>query len=160
MKLQHTKVSALIAVSALAAAVGWSIAKLWPEWTSTQFAVPVLTPIVLWGLFAFLLAWTLMVRANLKKVTHPNKLDPIVTARSAALALSSSRAAAVAFGFYAGVLLLAALTLDTPASHRCVVITSITVLAALLVMIIGLWLERICRLPDDGDNTPGGFQKV
>ena len=160
MKLQNTKLSVLIAASALAAAVGWSIAKLWPAWTSTQFAVPLLTPIVLWSLVAFLLAWTFMVRANVKKVAHLNKLDPMVAARSAALALSSSRAGAIAVGFYAGVLVLNALTLDTAASRRCVLITSVTVVAALFVVIIGLWLERICRLPDDGHNTTDGVREV
>jgi len=155
MKLQKTKVSLLVAVCALSVAIGWSIAKLWPAWTSTQFAVPALTPIVLWGLFAFLLAWTLMVRANLKKVAQANKLDPLVAARSAALALSSSRAGSIAAGFYSGVLLLNVLTLDTPASRRCVLITSVTVVAALLVIMIGLWLERLCRLPDEGNNTTG-----
>jgi hypothetical protein len=106
------------------------------------------------ALAVFLLAWTFMVRANHAKTTGHQKLDPIVAARSAALALAASRVGSIAAGFYAGVLLVNALMLHTPASGRCVEITSFTVLASLIVVVLGLWLEHICRLPDDFHKTP------
>jgi len=105
-------------------------------------------------LACFLLAWTLMVRANHAKTSHHHRLDPVVAARSAALALAASRVGSIAAGFYGGVLLVNALMLDTQASGRRVGITSLTVLASLIVVGLGLWLEHICRLPDDFDKTP------
>jgi hypothetical protein len=59
----------------------------------------------------------------------------------------------IAAGFYGGVLLLNVLMLDTEASRRCIGISGLTVVAGLMVAAIGLWLERICRLPDDLDKT-------
>jgi uncharacterized membrane protein YfcA len=106
------------------------------------------------ALAAFLVAWTFMVRANHAKKAHHQRLEPIVAARSAALALAASRVGSIAAGFYGGVLLVNALMLDTQASSRCVAITSLTVLASLVVAGFGLWLERICRLPEDFDKTP------
>jgi hypothetical protein len=94
-----------------------------------------------------------MVRIHLKGASGRNRLEPVVAARSAALALSSSRVGSIALGFYGGVLLLNALTLDTEASHRCVRITSATVVASFVVLVVGLWLERICRLPNNLDKA-------
>ena len=146
MKSNSTKFSFLLALLALAGASGWSLARLWPTWNSTEMAIPVLTPVVMSVLACFLLAWTLMVRANHAKTSHHHRLDPIVAARSAALALAASRVGSVAAGFYGGVLLVNALMLDTQASGRCIAVTSLTVLASLIVVGLGLWLEHILSL--------------
>lgn len=156
MKSPNTRISRLVLLVALTGSTGWSLAKLWPTWMQTQLAVPALTPIVMSALAVFLVAWTFMVRANLKKTATGNRLDPLVTARSAALALSASRVGSAAVGFYGGVLLLNALTLDTETSRRCVAISSATVIASLVVVVFGLWLERICRLPEDVDKGVAG----
>jgi len=151
MRASNTKISTLLMTGVLAGATGWSVARLWPIWTGTEFSVPLLTPFIMSALVGFLFSWTLMVRANLKKSSRRNGLDPLVSARSAALALSSSRVGSVAAGFYAGVLMLNALMLDSEASRRCVGTASLCVLASLIVATLGLWLERICRLPNDFD---------
>jgi len=156
MKSPNTKFSALVIMATLSGVIGWSVAKLWPTWTATELSVPLLTPFVMGALAGFLLAWTWMVRANLKKTSRRNELDPIVAARSAALALSASRVGAIATGFYGGVLILNALTLDTEASRRCVGISGATMLASVIVAGLGLWLERICRLPEDADKATNG----
>ena len=153
MKAGNTKISFLVMMMALSGAAGWSVARLWPVWTSTELSVPLMTPVIMSGLAGFLFAWTWMVRANLKKPPRRNALDPIVAARSAAFALASSRVGSIAAGFYGGVLLLNVLMLDTEASRRCIGISGLTVVAGLMVAAIGLWLERICRLPDDLDKT-------
>jgi hypothetical protein len=160
MKSPNTRISTLVLLVVLATSAGWSLATLWPTWTQTQLAVPVLTPIVMSALAVFLVAWTLMVRTNLKNTATRNRLDPIVAVRSAALALSASRVGSIAVGFYAGVLILNALTLDTEASRRCVTISGLTVFASLIVVICALLLERICRLPNDVDKPAAGAEGV
>lgn len=153
MKAHNTKISYLLMLVALAGATGWSLCKLWPTWTTTEMSVPLLTPFVMAALAGFLFAWTLMVRGNLKKPSRHNQLDPIVAARSGALALSASRVGSLAVGFYTGVLLLNAVTLDSEASRTRVGISGVTVVASLFVIALGLWLERICRLPKDENKA-------
>ena len=153
MKSGNTKISFLLLVIILSGATGWAIARLWPIWMTSELSVPLMTAVIMSGLAGFLFAWTMKVRAYLKTPLRRNGLNPIIVARSAALALASSRAASIAAGFYAGVLLLNALTFDTAASRRCIGISGLTVVASLAVVTIGLWLERMCRLPDDLDKT-------
>ena len=156
--MQQTKISMLVVLAILAAAVGWSFAQLWPTFFGQGMPVSLGSAIAMILVFISLLTWTLMTRARLKPDAKVNRLHPIVAARTAALAMSASRVGSLACGFYVGVL-LANLAADySSAGTDRIQISAVTAIARLLTAIVAVWLERICRLkepPADSDSING-----
>ena len=156
--MQQTKITMLVVLAILAAAVGWSFAQLWPTFFGQGMPVSVGSAIAMILVFVTLLTWTLMTRARLKPDAKVNRLHPIIAARTAALAMSASRVGSLACGFYIGVL-LANLAADySSAGSERIQISAVTAIASLLTAIVAIWLERICRLkepPADSDNMNG-----
>ncbi|MEN9716679.1 MAG: hypothetical protein RLZZ483_654 [Actinomycetota bacterium] len=156
--MQQTKISMLIVLAILAAAVGWSIAQLWPTFFSQGMPVSIGSAIAMILVFVTLLIWTLMTRARLKPGATINRLHPIVAARTAALAMSASRVGALAFGFYVGVFLANVVADYSSAGTDRIRISAVTAIASLLTAVVALWLERICLLkepPNDRDSING-----
>lgn len=153
--MQQTKISMLMVLAVLAAAVGWSVAQLWPTFFGQGMPVSIGSAFAMILVFVSLLVWTLMTRARLKPGATINRLHPIVAARTAALAMSASRVGSLVFGFYVGVL-LANLAADfSSAGTDRIRISAVTATASLLTAIIAIWLERICRLkepPSESDS--------
>jgi hypothetical protein len=79
-------------------------------------------------------------------------MDPLVAARSAALAMAASRTGAIVAGFYAGVAIAFAPSWDLSAARERIVIALVTVVGAGLVVVAALWLERVCRVPPDASD--------
>jgi hypothetical protein len=156
--MQQTKVSMLIVLAILAAAVGWSFAQLWPTFFGQGMPVSTGSAIAMILVFASLLVWTLMTRARLKPGATLNRLHPIVAARTAALAMSASRVGSLVFGFYIGVLLANIAADFSSAGTDRIRISAVTATASLLTAIVAIWLERICRLkePPDQSNSQNG----
>ena len=156
--IQQTKVSMLVVLAILAAAVGWSVAQLWPPFFGQGMPVSVGSAIAMILVFVSLLIWTLMTRARLKPGATINRLHPIVAARTAALAMSASRVGSLAFGFYVGVFLVNVVAGYSSAGTDRIRVSAITALASLLTAIVAIWLERICLLkepPNDRDSING-----
>lgn len=153
--MQQTKISMLMVLAVLAAAVGWSVAQLWPTFFGQGMPVSIGSAFAMILVFVSLLVWTLMTRARLKPGATINRLHPIVAARTAALAMSASRVGSLVFGFYVGVL-LANLAADfSSAGTDRIRISAVTATPSLLTAIIAIWLERICRLkepPSESDS--------
>ncbi len=156
--MQQTKVSTLIVLAILAAAVGWSFAQLWPTFFGQGMPVSTGSAIAMILVFISLLVWTLMTRARLKPGATLNRLHPIVAARTAALAMSASRVGSLVFGFYIGVLLANIAADFSSAGTDRIRISAVTATASLLTAIVAIWLERICRLkepPSESDSRNG-----
>ena len=156
--MQQTKVSMLVVLSVLAAAVGWSFAQLWPTFFDQGMPVSMGSAIAMVLVFTTLLIWTLMTRARLKPSVSVTRLHPIVAARTAALAMSASRVGSLAFGFYVGVLLANMVADYSSAGTDRIRISAVTAIASLLTAIVALWLERICQIkepPSKGDTFNG-----
>ena len=152
--MQQTKISTLVVLAVLAAAVGWSFAQLWPKFVGQGMPVSVGSAIAMILVFVTLLIWTLMTRARLKPGVQINRLHPIVAARTAALAMSASRVGSLVFGFYVGVFLANVAAEYSSAGADRIQISVVTAIASLLTAIVALWLERICRIkepPADGN---------
>lgn len=145
--LAQTRISFLAVLSFISGAIGWAVANIWPAVFSQAFATPWLTAITMWLIASALLIWTLLARKKIKPEKGNPKLDPLLAARSAALAMSASRVGALALGFYVGILIENLLFSDSPASDERALICGLTALASLVTIIFGLWLEHICRLP-------------
>ncbi len=158
--MQQTKVSMLIVLAILAAAIGWSFAQLWPTFFGQGMPVSIGSAIAMILVFISLLVWTLMTRARLKPGTTLNRLHPIVAARTAALAMSASRVGSLVFGFYIGVLLANIAADFSSAGTDRIRISAVTATASLLTAIVAIWLERICRLkepPSESDSRNGSW---
>ena len=155
--IQQTKISMLSVLAILSAAVGWSIAQLWPTFFEQGMPVSMGSAIAMILVFVTLLIWTLMTRVRLKPGASVNRLHPIVAARTAALALSASRVGSLAFGFYAGVFLANVAADYSSAGTDRIQISAVTSIASLLTVIVALWLERICQIKeppaDSRDNS-------
>ena len=151
--MQQTKVSMLVVLAILAAAVGWSFAQLWPTFFDQGMPVSVGSAIAMVLVFVTLLIWTLMTRARLKPGATLNRLHPIVAARTAALAMSASRVGSLAFGFYVGVFLANIVAGYSSAGTDRIRISAITALASLLTAAVAIWLERICQIKEPPSNS-------
>ena len=151
--IQQTKVGMLLVLSILASAIGWSLGQLWPTWFAQGIPVPVGSAVAMVLVTISLLAWTLMTRARLKPGSQAPRLNPLVAARTAALAMSASRVGSLVFGFYAGVALSSIAAVNSPAASNRIIISSVAAGASLITAAIALWLERICQLPEPPNNS-------
>jgi hypothetical protein len=77
-------------------------------------------------------------------------MEPLVAARTAALAMAASRTGAIAGGVYLGIALSFATRWGQEAGRERVITAGLSVLASIAVVAVALWLERMCRLPSDG----------
>ena len=145
--LTPTKILYLVYLSAISAGAGWIVASMWPAIFGQAFATPWLTAITMWLIAGALFIWTMLARKKIKPEKGKPRLDPLLAARSAALAMSASRVGALALGFYFGIFIENLVFSDSPAAKERAVISAVTAIASLVTTIIGLWLEHICRLP-------------
>lgn len=147
-----TPLRLLVALAALAGAVGWGISALVMGQAGRIVPVPSLAPITMWMLAVALLGWTLLARPRLLRQPGSRPMHPVLAARTAALAMAGSRTGALIGGFYAGVLLAVIPRTETQTGLTTLWAAALTVSAALLLIVVALWLERLCQLParDDG----------
>ncbi len=143
-----------------AGVLAWAGSRLWHE-LGTLPSVPLAAPIVL-GLIAVVLAATaLSLRARLKaqRERRPGAkgVDPLLAARAVVFGQSSALVAALVAGVYGGVcVFLVSSQLDIPPRRDQAVYSGFAVVAGAAVVAAALFLERVCRLPEDDDEKRGG----
>jgi heme/copper-type cytochrome/quinol oxidase subunit 4 len=156
--MKPTSIGSLIKLACAAIVVGWAFnASLW-WFASSGFHIGYGSPSVTAACDVALLSWTLLVRKRLPRLqenadkklvlvraTHP--LSPLVAARTAMLALASSRAGSILTGFYLGLAAAGALHMNSESGRVAVGLELLTALLAVGLVVIALWLERICKLP-------------
>jgi len=155
-----TRVPVLLVVAALGTAAGWVAVQVMENATGRALPVPWLAAATLWLLALALTFWTLTCRSRLPhravgrqsatsaSVRRP--MHPIVAARTAALAMAASRVGAAVGGFYAGIAI--GVVARTTEAARGVLWTALAACAAALVItVVAVWLEALCRLPQDPD---------
>lgn len=149
MTVRPTSWRTLLALALLAAAVGWAVTQLVDHYADRTLPVPLTMPVVLTLLALALALWARGTRARLAGRPGTRPLDPIVAARSAALAMAASRTGSLVCGFYVGVVLALLPDWGFETVRQKAVVALASAVTALLVVAAGLWLERVCRLPDD-----------
>ncbi len=151
-----TKPTLLIVLAVLGGAVGWATSQLVENLAGRKLPVPWTASITL-ALLAFcLFVWALGIRPRLKRKPGTEPLNPFVAARTAALAMAASRTGAIVAGFYAGVAIALLSDYGSSLARERLLPTGAAILAAILVILAALWLEYICRLPDDSDDDDHG----
>jgi uncharacterized membrane protein YoaK (UPF0700 family) len=151
-----TRPRLLVVLAVVAAVVGWALTRLVDAYAGRSLPVPWTAPVVMALLALALVLWTRGTRARLARKPGTKPMEPIVAARSAALAMAGSRTGAAVGGFYLGVAVALSGSWEVPYVRELVLLALATVLGSVAVVAASLWLERVCRLPPDasGDRTP------
>ena len=145
----------LVILAALAAAIGFAAVGLWESVFGRTFPVPLMASVTLFVLALAIFFWALTIRPRLVGKPGTTPVDPFTAARTAALAMAASRAGALVAGFYLGAALAFSAKLYLPVGQERFVFALLAAGSAILVVLASFWLERICRLPGDGDDAPG-----
>jgi hypothetical protein len=151
----------LLLVAAVAAAVGWIIAD-WVDGQGRLPTVPWLAVVTVWVVAGFVGAWAFVARRRLRpdgpgRRPGTPRMAPLVAARTTALALAGSRTGAVVLGVYGGTALRLVEETAVAAGRERLLAAALAALGGLLLAVLSLWLERICRLPEDPDEPNGAL---
>ncbi|GAA2062778.1 DUF3180 domain-containing protein [Streptomyces albiaxialis] len=154
--MKELRIRILVGVFAVAGVLSWAGARLWDS-LGTLPSVPVAAPIVLGAIAAILLATALSLRSRLKaqREREPGAkgVDPMMAARALLFGQASALVAALVSGMYGGAgLFLATERSDVPARGDQALYAGLAVLAGLAVIAAAVFLQRVCRLPEDEDD--------
>ncbi|MDX3386911.1 DUF3180 domain-containing protein [Streptomyces niveiscabiei] len=159
--MRELRIRVLAGVFAVAAILSWAGARLWNS-LGTLPSVPLAAPIVLALIAAVLLATALSLRARLRaqRERRPGAkgVDPLMAARAVVFGQASALVAALVAGVYGGVGVFLLESLDIPARRDQAIYAGFSVLAGIAVIVAAIFLERVCRLPEDDDHTNGNGQ--
>jgi hypothetical protein len=151
----------LLGLAAIGFVVSYAILTVVESRTGMIPDVPWPSAVVLGVFGGAVLVVALTLRPRLRAPRGTGALDrrrepvnPIVAARFAVLALACSRAGALFVGVYAAFLAMALADLSIPYRRHLAWVSGACVLAALLVLVAGLVLERLLRLPEPPAGTP------
>jgi hypothetical protein len=150
--MKPTRIRLLLAIAAVLAAIGWGVTRLVDAYAGRSLPVPWTAPAVMVVLAIALALWARGTRDRLARKPGTKRIEPLVAARSAALAMAASRTGAVVGGFYAGVAIALAPMWDVPYVRERILVSLAALGGAVLVVLAALWLERVCRLPPEDDE--------
>lgn len=157
--MKELRIRTLAALFVVAGVLSWGGARLWDS-LGTLPSVPVAAPIVLGAIAAVLLATALSLRSRLKaqreRVPGAKGVDPMMAARAVLFGQASGLVAALVSGMYGGTgLFLLIERSDAPARSDQALYAGLAVAAGIAVIAAAVFLERVCRLPEDeDDNAP------
>ncbi|GAA4685297.1 DUF3180 domain-containing protein [Streptomyces chumphonensis] len=154
--MKQLRLRTLLGVFLVSGVLAWAGARLWHNLGSLP-AVPVLAPVVLGGIAAVLLATALSLRSRLKaqRERRPGArgVEPMLAARAVLFGQASALVGALAAGVYGGtgLLLLTSDLFQVDPRRDQALYAGLSVVAAAGVVAVALWLQHICRLPEDED---------
>lgn len=151
-----TRLRLLVVVALVAGVLGWAVTTLVDAYAGRSLPVPWTAPVVMALLALALVLWARGTRARLARRPGTRPMEPLVAARTAALAMAGSRVGAAVAGFYLGVALALSGSWSVAYVRELILLSLATSLASVGVVAASLWLERILRLPPDAsdDSTP------
>ncbi|WP_210577963.1 DUF3180 domain-containing protein [Streptomyces sp. GESEQ-4] len=158
--MRELRIRLLAGVFAVAGVLSWAGARLWNS-IGTLPSVPLAAPIVLAVIAAVLLATALSLRARLKaqreRRPEAKGVDPLMAARAVVFGQASALVAALVAGMYGGAGVFLLESLDIPARRDQAIYAGFSVVAGIAVIAAAIFLERVCKLPEDDDDhhTPG-----
>ncbi len=154
--MKQLRVGVLAGLFAAAGVLSWGAARLWESF-GTLPSVPLAAPIVLAVIAVVLTATALSLRARLRaqRERRPGAkgVEPLMAARAVVFGQASALVAALVSGMYggAGVFLLG--SLDIPARRDQAIYAGFSVVAGIAVIAAAFFLERVCKLPEDDDES-------
>ncbi|QLE76178.1 DUF3180 domain-containing protein [Streptomyces rectiverticillatus] len=158
--MKQLRIGVLAGLFAVAGVLSWAGARLWDA-VGTLPRVPVAAPIVLAVIAVVLAATALSLRARLRaqRERRPGAkgVDPLLAARAVVFGQASALVAALVAGMYGGVGVFLGLDgLDVAVRREQVIYAGASVVAGMAVIAAAFFLERVCKLPEDEDEGPGG----
>ncbi|MGW4731489.1 DUF3180 domain-containing protein [Streptomyces shenzhenensis] len=161
--MRELRIRVLAGVFVAAGVLSWAGARLWNS-LGTLPSVPLAAPIVLALIAAVLLSTALSLRARLKaqRERRPGAkgVDPLMAARAVVFGQASALVAALVAGMYGGTGVFLLEILDIPARRDQAFYAGFSVLAGIAVIVAALFLERVCKLPEDDDHNNTGAEPV
>ncbi|MET8801141.1 DUF3180 domain-containing protein [Streptomyces sp. NPDC004546] len=159
--MRELRIRVLAGVFVVAGILSWAGARLWNS-IGTLPSVPLAAPIVLALIAVVLLSTALSLRARLKaqRERRPGAkgVDPLMAARAVVFGQASALVAALVAGMYGGTGVFLLELLDIPARRDQAVYAGFSVLAGIGVIAAAMFLERVCKLPEDEDQNPPGAE--
>jgi hypothetical protein len=149
--MKPTRIPWLFGVAGIAALLGWGFAA-WVDANGRLPAIPWLAVLVIWLVAGFVGAWAVVARRRLHPKPGMQRMAPLMAARTTALALAGSRTGAVVFGMYGGVALRLLDETAVAAGRERLLAAALASLGGLVLAGLSLWLEHICRLPEETDD--------
>lgn len=151
--MRPTRIGTLVWVALAAAPVGWSVGRIVEAVTDALPPVPWVLPL----LFAFLAAVLFVGARAVSGWVGERRYDGRMNALRAAQLLALGKAAAVfgaaAAGAYLGLGLLALGTLAGSAARNRGILCGLVAVAAVVVCVAAIRLERACQVPPDDDSA-------
>ncbi|KQX09230.1 hypothetical protein ASC82_25110 [Streptomyces sp. Root431] len=142
----------------VAGILSWGAARLWDS-VGTLPSVPIAAPIVLAVIAVVLTATALSIRSRLKaqRERRPGAkgVEPLMAARAVVFGQASALVAALVAGMYGGTGVFLLGSLDVPARRDQALYAALAVAAGIAVIAAALFLERVCKLPEDPENDKG-----
>ncbi|MET8246741.1 DUF3180 domain-containing protein [Streptomyces sp. NPDC005202] len=161
--MKELRIRVLAGVFVVAGVLSWAGARLWNA-VGTLPSVPLAAPIVLALIAVVLLSTALSLRARLKaqRERRPGAkgVDPLMAARAVVFGQASALVAALVAGMYGGTGVFLLELLDIPARRDQAIYAGSSVLAGIAVIAAALFLERVCKLPEDDDHDTTGAEPV
>ncbi|MEV5883704.1 DUF3180 domain-containing protein [Streptomyces sp. NPDC052020] len=156
--MRELRIRVLAGVFVVAGILSWAGARLWNS-VGTLPSVPLAAPVVLALIAVVLLATALSLRARLRaqRERRPGAkgVDPLMAARAVVFGQASALVAALVAGMYGGTGVFLLESLEIPARRDQAVYAGFSVLAAVGVVAAAIFLERVCKLPEDDENDGG-----
>jgi hypothetical protein len=161
--VRELRIRVLAGVFVVAGVLSWAGARLWNS-IGTLPGVPLAAPIVLALIAVVLLSTALSLRARLRaqRERRPGAkgVDPLMAARAVVFGQASALVAALVAGMYGGTGVLLLELLDIPTRRDQAIYAGLSVLAGFGVIAAALFLERVCKLPEDDDQNQPGAEPV
>ncbi|MGW2015417.1 DUF3180 domain-containing protein [Streptomyces sp. NPDC001927] len=156
--MKQLRLKVLAGLFIAAGILSWGAARLWDA-VGTLPSVPLAAPIVLASIAAVLTATALSIRARLKaqRERRPGAkgVEPLMAARAVVFGQASALVAALVAGMYGGTGVFLLGSLDIPSRRDQAIYAGFSVLAGFAVIAAALFLERVCKLPEDENDTNG-----
>lgn len=150
--MKKTKISSLFWIFLIGASLGIFGPSIYENLTSRLIFINLNTALAVFLLDMTILFWGNNFRKRLNSRGTLQTVNAVVAARTTALAFAASRTGALLFGFYSGVAFFLIPHLGNPANTQRLINAFVTALLALWLLILGLWLEKICQVPQRADD--------
>ncbi|WP_367124523.1 DUF3180 domain-containing protein [Streptomyces phytohabitans] len=156
--MRQLRIRTLAGLFAVTAVLSWAGARMLDALDALP-SVPVAAPVVLALIAAVLLATALSLRSRLRaqreRVPGAKGVEPMMAARAVVFGQASAFVAALVAGTYGGTGVFLLLNdLDLAARREQALYAGLSVLTGVAVVAAAVFLERVCRLPEDDDDTP------
>ncbi|CAM5511555.1 DUF3180 domain-containing protein [Streptomyces atroolivaceus] len=153
--MKQLRLGLLAGLFAGAGVLSWGGARLWDS-LGTLPSVPLAAPVVLAVIAVVLLATALSIRARLRaqRERRPGAkgVEPMMAARAVVFGQASALVAALVAGMYGGTGVFLLGSLDVPPRRDQAIYAGFAVLAGIAVIAAAVFLERVCKLPENGDD--------